>query len=109
MAMASDRGAHRPLVRCPNCLSMLIYPLDLAALDRDVVVSRRCPECEHRDVVVVGRLAAFLWFDRYDRVRMELAGLCDALDHGLPFDFDSIMATPDAGEARHVRPRRHGT
>jgi hypothetical protein len=65
----------------------MIYPRDLASLQGgDVVVSRRCPECEHRDLVVTGQLPAMLWFDRTVRERAELAALCDAIADGLPFE-----------------------
>jgi hypothetical protein len=92
MAPDPESRARTSLVRCPSCLSPLIYPVDLAGLEREIVVSRRCPECEHRDLVVAERLAALLWFDRYIRERSEIAGLCDALEDGLPVDLDIIGA-----------------
>jgi hypothetical protein len=68
----------------------MIYPADLAACGNRVVVSRRCPECEHRDVVLSARLPAALWFERNVRERGELAALCDALADGLPIELDAI-------------------
>jgi Zn ribbon nucleic-acid-binding protein len=82
------RGAQKPLARCPACSSRLIYPIDLAGWSWDTVVSRRCPECEHHDVVATARLPALLWFARNARQRDELAALCDAIADGLPLQLD---------------------
>ena len=63
MSLAGET-AYKLLTRCPACGSGSIYPCDLASLGgkrRDVVVGRRCPECEHRDTVVTGRLPALMW------------------------------------------------
>ena len=52
---SGEEAAVKPLTRCPLCAGRLIYPRDLAGVggsDADVVLSRRCPECEHRDLVV---------------------------------------------------------
>ena len=76
------------LVICPACASRLIYPIDLAGWKQGAVVSRRCPECEHRDVVAAARLPALLWLARMARQRDELAALCDAIADGLPLDLD---------------------
>jgi hypothetical protein len=86
------RRGKNQLVICPGCSSALIYPIDVAGWSRDTVVSRRCPECEHRDVVAVSRLAAFLWFARITRERDELVALCDAIADGLPLEFE--LGTP---------------
>ncbi|MDX6628089.1 MAG: hypothetical protein QOH00_335 [Gaiellales bacterium] len=83
-----SHGAHNHLASCPSCSSKLVYPIDLAGWNRDIVVSRRCPECEHRDVVVTARLPASLWFARNARQRDELAALSDAIADGLPLEFD---------------------
>jgi DNA-directed RNA polymerase subunit RPC12/RpoP len=80
------------LARCPSCSSRLVYPIDLAGWNWDIVVSRRCPECEHRDVVVAGRLPASLWFARNARQRDELGALCEASADGLPLEFDLAEA-----------------
>ena len=95
-----DMGAEKSLVRCPRCLSMLIYPADLAGLDGDIVIARRCPECELRDLVVAPRVAALLWFDRYCRLGAELAAFGEALDDGLPLDVDIFAATRSDGHTR---------
>jgi hypothetical protein len=82
---ASDRAQNR-LVICPGCSNASIYPIDIAGWGRAAIVSRRCPACEHRDVVAVSRLAAFVWFERIARERDELAALCDAIGDGLPLE-----------------------
>jgi DNA-directed RNA polymerase subunit RPC12/RpoP len=82
------RTVQKLLARCPACSSKLIYPIDLAGWDSDTVVSRRCPECEHRDVVLTAPLPAALWFARNTRQRHELAALCDAIADGLPLELD---------------------
>ena len=44
----------RPLIVCPGCESLLIYPV---AIERHpdgsrIVIERCCPECEHNDSVI---------------------------------------------------------
>lgn len=90
-------GAQGNLAICPSCSSRLVYPIDLAGGNWDIVVSRRCPDCEHRDHVVTGRLPALLWFARNARQRDELAALCDGIADGLPFDVD-LASTSGAFE-----------
>jgi len=85
------------LASCPFCSSKLIYPIDVAGWSRDTVLSRRCPECEHRDVVVTGRLPALLWLERNARQRDELAALCDAIADGLLLGVD-LALPPQAGQ-----------
>jgi hypothetical protein len=97
-----SHGAHNRLAICPSCSSKLIYPIDLAGWEWDTVVSRRCPECERRDVVATARLPALLWFARNSRQRDELAALCDAIADGLPLEFDlasQSQARPDEPRA----------
>jgi DNA-directed RNA polymerase subunit RPC12/RpoP len=88
MSSDSPQKSKKSLVRCPECASKLIYPADLAALDHDVAIHRRCPECEHRDAVVTSRASAMLWFELLIRTREELAALSDALADGLPVEAD---------------------
>lgn len=91
------RKNHRPhnrLTVCPSCSSKLVYPTDLAGWDSGMVVSRRCPECEHHDVVVTGRLPALLWFAGNERQRDELAALCEAIADGMPLDFGPAPQSP---------------
>jgi hypothetical protein len=89
-----SQRAHNRLTMCPSCSSMLVYPTDLAGSDWGMVVSRRCPECEHRDVVVTARLPALLWFARNERQRDELGALCEAIADGLPLDFGPAPQSP---------------
>jgi DNA-directed RNA polymerase subunit RPC12/RpoP len=82
-------GAPRKsLVRCPRCLSHLIYPLGRAEAQSKpgLLIERRCPECGLRDVVVASRLAAAVWYDSEIGVRNALFALADAIESGMPFD-----------------------
>jgi DNA-directed RNA polymerase subunit RPC12/RpoP len=67
------------LVRCPHCESRLIYTIDTAGYDAEVILNRRCPECEHRDSVVTTALAAAVWYRRDTRLLAELRSLADSL------------------------------
>jgi hypothetical protein len=97
--MSSDapetRGASARLVHCPACSSGLIYPIDIAASERRAIVSRRCPECEHRDVVATSPLAALIWFDRMRRIGDGLVALSEAIADGFPAEF--VLADPATG------------
>jgi hypothetical protein len=90
------------LVRCPLCASNLIYPIDLAGGGYRTVVSRRCPECEHRDKVMTTHVAARAWFDRNTQIGLSLGALCEAIADGIPMcleDFElSRSAAPDPGD-----------
>jgi DNA-directed RNA polymerase subunit RPC12/RpoP len=72
-------GEQKPLVRCPCCASRLIYTVDAAGYDAEVILDRRCPECEHRDSVVTSALAAAVWYRRDTRLMHELLELANAL------------------------------
>jgi DNA-directed RNA polymerase subunit RPC12/RpoP len=69
----------KPLVHCPECTSRLIYTIDTAGVDTEVILHRRCPECEHRDSVVTTALAAAAWYRRDTRLMGELQALADSL------------------------------
>jgi DNA-directed RNA polymerase subunit RPC12/RpoP len=69
----------KPLVHCPRCLSRLIYAIDTAGYETEVILDRRCPECEHRDSVVTSALAAAVWYRRDTRIMRELLELADSL------------------------------
>jgi DNA-directed RNA polymerase subunit RPC12/RpoP len=77
-------GDRKPLVHCPRCLSRLIYTVDTAGYDVEVILSRRCPECEHRDAVVTTALAAAVWYRRDTRIMHELQVLADSLAADAP-------------------------
>jgi hypothetical protein len=72
-------GVQKPLVHCPHCLSRLIYTIDTAGYDAEVILDRRCPECEHRDSVVTTALAAAVWYRRETRIMREMQVLADSL------------------------------
>jgi hypothetical protein len=72
------------LVRCPLCLSKLIYPIDVAGSGSRTVISRRCPECELHDMVVTGQAAAGAWLVRNSQLRESLGALCEAIADGIP-------------------------
>jgi hypothetical protein len=80
------RAHMKPLVRCPKCASGLIYPVACSTWERQRVLERRCPECEHSDVVIANRLAAAVWIRRCNDVCAELAALADALASGLTLE-----------------------
>jgi DNA-directed RNA polymerase subunit RPC12/RpoP len=69
----------KPLVHCPRCTSRLIYTVDAAGYDSEVILDRRCPECEHRDSVVTTAIAAAVWYRRETRLMHELLMLADAM------------------------------
>jgi DNA-directed RNA polymerase subunit RPC12/RpoP len=69
----------KPLVHCPRCASRLIYTVDTAGYDSEVILDRRCPECEHRDSVVTSALAAAVWYRRDTRILAELTILADSM------------------------------
>jgi DNA-directed RNA polymerase subunit RPC12/RpoP len=83
---AWDQGfaEQKPLVHCPRCTSRLIYTVDAAGYDAEVILNRRCPECEHRDSVVTSALAAAVWYRRDTRLMRELLELADALAEAAP-------------------------
>jgi DNA-directed RNA polymerase subunit RPC12/RpoP len=86
-------GASKPLVHCPQCTSRLIYAIDTAGYDAEVILNRRCPECEHRDSVVTSSIAAAVWYRRDTRLMRELMELADSLAQPVP------LALVETGEA----------
>jgi DNA-directed RNA polymerase subunit RPC12/RpoP len=81
-------GPMKPLVRCPICASGLIYPVRHATWEGECVLDRRCPECEHRDLVVTNRLVAAVWLRRCETAAGGLRALADALADGLSFELE---------------------
>jgi hypothetical protein len=64
----------KPLTSCPTCTSCLIYP---TGFDRDdetggMIIERRCPECEHVDVVCAPLRASLAWIHRERQIRRQL-------------------------------------
>jgi ribosomal protein S27E len=78
----------KPLVRCPACESTLIYPVACLPWKRQSLVERRCPDCEHCDVVITHRLAAAVWLRRGKSAADDLHALADALADGLELEID---------------------
>jgi hypothetical protein len=46
------------LGHCPRCASRAIYTVDHVWKDGEVMLERRCPECEYQESVVVSALGA---------------------------------------------------
>jgi hypothetical protein len=76
------------LVHCPACESTLIYPVACSPWKRQSLVERRCPDCEHRGVVITHRLAAAVWLRRGKSAADDLHALADALADGLELEID---------------------
>jgi hypothetical protein len=66
------RRARRSLTRCPDCGSRLIYPTRARAVPGGTLVSRRCPECERRDVYLASADDADAWVRRQLHLWVEL-------------------------------------
>jgi hypothetical protein len=73
-------GQRQRLGHCPRCASRLIYTDQSVRDGADVVIlSRRCPECEFREAVVVSALHAARLYLAEDRVRAGMLGLANTL------------------------------
>ena len=79
-----------PLVRCPRCSSRLIAPMYTTDCKDGVIVSRRCPECDHCDQIVTTPFAAAVWARHETRVTSSLHALADALADGAPVEVSEI-------------------
>jgi DNA-directed RNA polymerase subunit RPC12/RpoP len=77
-------AGRKPLVHCPRCESRLIYAVDAAGYEAEVILNRRCPECEHRDSVVTSAIAAAVWYRRDTRLMQQLMDLADSLAAASP-------------------------
>jgi DNA-directed RNA polymerase subunit RPC12/RpoP len=81
----------RMLVRCPQCESKLMTPVDAVGGEGDdVLIDRQCPECGHRDRVVTTPLAAIVWARHEARVAGSMLALADALEAGAPVELSEI-------------------
>lgn len=90
-AEPSGRPA-RMLVRCPQCTSRLMTPVDATSGEGDeVVIERQCPECGHRDRVITTPLAAIVWARHEARVVGSMLALADALADGAPIELSEIL------------------
>jgi hypothetical protein len=83
--MASGRktpyGQRTALGHCPRCTSRLIHTVDSVWLDREVILDRRCPECEYRESVVVSALGATARYRKDTHTMLGMRLLADALEH----------------------------
>ena len=83
----------KPLISCPACSSRLIYP---TGFDRDddgsMIIERRCPECEHADIVVAEFKAALTWIQRERRIRRQL------MMHLIELELDEILDAAQPAE-----------
>jgi hypothetical protein len=80
-------GTSIPLVRCRDCASPLLQPLEVtAAIDGLSIVSRFCPDCARRDIVVAEDFAVQVWLRRDQRIAAWMAECADALAAQLALD-----------------------
>jgi hypothetical protein len=73
-------GQRAALGHCPRCTSRLIYTVDSIWLDSEVILERRCPECEYRESVVVTALGATARYRKDTHTMLGMRLLADALD-----------------------------
>jgi DNA-directed RNA polymerase subunit RPC12/RpoP len=73
-------GQRAALGHCPRCTSRLIYTVDSIWLEREVILERRCPECEYRESVVVSALGATVRYQRDTRTMLGMRLLADTLE-----------------------------
>jgi hypothetical protein len=69
----------KPLAHCPRCTSRLIYAVDAVGFGSEVILDRRCPECEYRGCATASAAAAAIWYRRDTRILGGLLALADAL------------------------------
>jgi hypothetical protein len=83
----------RPLIVCPGCSSMLIYPVAIERHPdgRRIVIERCCPECEHNDSVICSVPAAESWVRRERRIQHQL------LRQVLELELEDILGVPTFG------------
>jgi hypothetical protein len=70
-----------PLVHCPRCASRLMATVATVTCGAEVIVARRCPECELHDSVVTTVLRAALMYRHDTRTIGGLQRLADSLRH----------------------------
>jgi DNA-directed RNA polymerase subunit RPC12/RpoP len=83
------------LVRCPECASRLMAPVDASGGvgDDEVLIDRQCPECGHHDRVVTTPLAAIVWARHEARVAASMRALADAIEDGAPIELSELSVT----------------
>lgn len=72
-------GQRTPLGHCRRCASRLIYTVSAVGLDDEVIVARRCPECELLETVVVSGLQAAGLYRRDTQALLGMLWLVESL------------------------------
>lgn len=68
------------LVRCADCGSRLIQPVDVVGpMDGSSIVTRYCPDCDRQDAVVADDLAIQVWLRRDERTRVWIDTIANLL------------------------------
>ena len=98
--MSQPAGPSIPLVACPQCASTLIYARDVAGTGSNVVLARRCPECEHRDSVTTTVMAAAAWFGRDARLAARLSTAIDGVSAARSLAASATTTSPSKTKAR---------
>lgn len=84
------------LVCCRDCASPLLQPMCVAGpIEGRSLVTRFCPDCERRDVVVADDLAVTVWLRRDARLMAWMARVADSLaaelaQAGMPASADRV-------------------
>jgi hypothetical protein len=73
-------GQRAALGHCPRCTSRLIYTVNSIWLEREVILERRCPECEYRESVVVSARGATVRSQQDTRTMLGMQLLADTLE-----------------------------
>jgi hypothetical protein len=83
----------KPLIVCPGCESLLIYPVAIEQHPDGtrIVIERCCPECEHNDSVICDAVASELWKRRERRIRLQMVRSV------LAMELEDILGVPTPG------------
>jgi hypothetical protein len=77
---AMIRKTSIPLVSCRDCASPLLQPLDVVGpIGGTSIVTRFCPECERRDIVVAEDIAVQTWLRRDECIAAWMTASADVL------------------------------
>jgi len=75
----SSSAADAPPGQCPRCASYLMTTVSTVTCGAEVIVARRCPECCHKDTIVLSAVRAALWYLHDTRTIGGLQRLSDSL------------------------------
>ncbi len=80
----------KPLIVCPGCESLLIYPVAIGQHPDGtrVAIERCCPECEHNDSVICEPVVAEMWKRRERRIRLQM------MRSVLEMELEDILGVP---------------